>query len=577
MNLPSASTQTTVHAQPSGETDTRLHGRWFLLTRVAWAGIALLSLGLSVASIPTALASLYVLCTDAPATCSNNGYITPDYLRALQSLGFSLDVFATYQIALLIVFAVVYAAIGAVLFWRKSDDRMALFASLTLVTFPAAFNYNALATLPSAWWWPGQFVILLGNSLLFLFFYLFPTGQFVPRWTRWFWVGVIVFWAVDGFFPSLPSLPFRHSLLRDVLFLGFVGSLPVAQLFRYRRVSSAGQRQQTKWVVFGLSIGLGGFLALRLCSTFFPLLFPPGPRTDLIMSTAEFLFLLFVPLSIGVAILHSHLFDIDSIINRTLVYGMLTVSVVSLYVLVVGYLGTLFHSSDNLLISLVATGLIAVLFQPLRAFLQRGVNHLLYGQRDEPYTVITRLSQRLEVTLAPDTVLSTIVETVAQALKLPYVAILLKQEDTFALVASYGQHIGEPLILPLVYQAETVGQLHLAPRTPGEALTPADRHLLDELARQAGVATHAIQLTADLQRSREHLEQRVEERTRELSSLLEISHTVASTLKLKPLLGLILDQLKTVVDYSGSSILAVEGEDLVFLDDRGSVPEEQLM
>ena len=229
------------------------------------------------------------------------------------------------------------------------------------------------------------------------------------------------------------------------------------------------------------------------------------------------------------------------------------------------------------MISLVATGLIAVLFQPLRAFLQRGVNHLLYGQRDEPYTVITRLSKRLEVTLAPDAVLSTIVETVAQALKLPYVAILLKQEDTFALAARYGQPVREPLILPLIYQAETVGQLHLAPRSPGEALTPADRRLLDELVRQAGLAAHAFQLTADLQHSREQLEQRVEERTRELSSLLEISHTVALTLQLKPLLGLILDQLKTIVDYAGASIFAVEGEEFVFLDDRGSVPQEHLM
>jgi len=489
-------------------------------------------------------------------------------------LGLSLDIFATYQVALLIVFAVVYTAIGAVLFWRKSDDRMALFASLTLVTFPAAFNYAALATLPSAWWWLSQVVILLGNSSLFLFFYLFPTGRFVPRFTRWLWVGATILWAVTGFFPSLP---FRHSFLGNVLFLGFVGSLLVAQLYRYRRVSDAGQRQQTRWVVFGLSIGLGGFLALGLCSTFFPSLFPPGPLTDLITSTAQFLCLLFVPLSIGVAILRSRLFDIDSIINRTLVYGILTVSVVGLYVLVVGYLGTLFRSRDNLLISLVAAGLIAVLFHPLRALLQRGVNHLLYGQRDEPYTVITRLSQRLEVTLAPDVMLSTIVETVAKALKLPYVAILLQQEDTFALAARYGQLVGEPLTLPLVYQAETVGQLHLAPRTPGEALTSADRRLLDELARQAGLAAHTIRLTSDLQRSREHLEQRVEERTRELSSLLEISHTVASTLHLKPLLGLILDQLKTVVDYSGSSILAVEGEDLVFLDDRGHASEEQLM
>jgi signal transduction histidine kinase len=597
MNRPSASTPTAVNAQPPGEKETRLRGGFLLLTRVVWVGIALLSLGLYIASIPTSLASLYVLCTDAPAVCNTTGHLTPDYLRALQGLGLSLDVFAAYQIALLIVFVVVYTAIGALLFWRKSDDRMALFASLTLVTFPAAFSYMALATLPSAWWWPSQVVILLGNSSLFLFFYLFPTGRFVPRWTGFLWLGATVFWAVNGFFPSLP---FRHSLFRDVLFLGFVGSLLIAQCYRYLRVSSAAQRQQTKWVVFGLSLGLGGFLALGLGSTFFPSLFPPGPLPDLITNTAQFLCLLFVPLSIGVAILRSRLFDIDSIINRTLVYGMLTVSVVGLYVLVVGYLGALFRSSDNLVISLVAAGLIAVLFHPLRTLLQRGVNHLLYGQRDEPYTVITRLSQRLEVTLAPDAVLSTIVVTVAQALKLPYVAILLLQEephspvgddasashtshspgrkeDIFALAASYGRPVGEPLILPLIYQAETVGQLHLAPRTPGEALTRADRRLLDELGRQAGLAAHAIQLTGALQRSREQLEQRVEERTRELSSLLEVSHTVASTLQLKPLLGLILDQLKAVVGYTGASIFAVEGEELILLDDRNPDPQEHLM
>ena len=72
------------------------------------------------------------------------------------------------------------------------------------------------------------------------------------------------------------------------------------------------------------------------------------------------------------------------------------------------------------------------------------------------------------------------------------------------------------------------------------------------------------------------LEQRVEERTRELTSLLEISHTVASTLQLKPLLGLILDQLKTVVDYTSAAILTVEGDDMVLLDSRSPTPEEQL-
>jgi transcriptional regulator with GAF, ATPase, and Fis domain len=139
-----------------------------------------------------------------------------------------------------------------------------------------------------------------------------------------------------------------------------------------------------------------------------------------------------------------------------------------------------------------------------------------------------------------------------------------------------GALVGEPLVLPLVYQKEAIGQLRLAPRTPGEPFSPADRRLLGELARQAGLAAHAVQLTADLQRSYEQLEQRVEERTRELSSLLEISHTVASTLQLKPLLGLILEQLKLVIDYSGAAILAVEGDDLVFLDHR-NVAQEHLL
>ena len=557
--------QTAVHLQQRSGADMRLQGRWLLLARVAWMAIALLTLSLFVISIPSYFAFLKVLCVGTSA-CS--GHITPAYLHALHAQGLSLNFFATYQIALVVVFAVVYAALGALIFWRRSEDRMALFASLALVTFPAAFNDNVLATLPAVWRLPSQFVVFLGNIALFLFLYLFPTGRFVPRWTRWLWGVVILFWVANGLFSFL-----RSSLPAGIVFLGFVGSILVAQMYRYRRISTPDQRQQTKWVVFGLSIGLGGFLLINIVSVFFPSLLPRGPLADLILSTALSLLLLLIPLSICVAILRSRLFDIDLIINRTLVYGALSVSIVGLYVLVVGYLGTLFGTSGNLLISLVATGLVAVLFQPLRAFLQRGVNRLLYGQRDEPYAVITRMSQRLETTLAPDATLSAIVDVVAQALKLPYVAILLRQEETFTLAARAGTLVGEPLILPLVYQAETMGQLHLTPRAPGEALASADRRLLDELARQAGLVAHAVQLTANLQRSHEQLEQRVEERTRELSSLLEISRTVASTLQLQPLLGLILDQLKTVVDYTGAVLATVEGEELVTLDFRSQIAD----
>jgi signal transduction histidine kinase len=195
------------------------------------------------------------------------------------------------------------------------------------------------------------------------------------------------------------------------------------------------------------------------------------------------------------------------LINRALVYGTLTVSIVGLYVLAVVSLGTLLQGQGNLFISLLATGLIAVLFQPLRLRLQRAINRLMYGERDMPYTVISRLGQRLEATLAPEAVLPTIVETVAQALKLPYAAITLKQQGELALEASYGLPKEGLTHLPLVYQNEQVGELLLAPRTPGEPFTPADQRLLDDLLRQAGVAVHAMRLTRELKRLTQDLQQ----------------------------------------------------------------------
>ena len=171
-------------------TTTLLSGRWLVLARVVWVGIAVLSLGLVIASIPSYFAFLHVLCTGALATCRNNGQITPDDLRALQALGLSLDSYATYLVALYIVFTVGYATIGAVIFWRKSDDRMALFASLTLIMFPAGFNSSELATLPSAWSLPGQFVALPGQYL------------FVPLLLP------VSFWAVC---PALDALALGRS------------------------------------------------------------------------------------------------------------------------------------------------------------------------------------------------------------------------------------------------------------------------------------------------------------------------------------------------------------------------------
>ena len=127
------------------------------------------------------------------------------------------------------------------------------------------------------------------------------------------------------------------------------------------------------------------------------------------------------------------------------------------------------------------------------------MNRLLYGDRDEPYSVLTRLGRRLEETLATASVLPMIVESVARALKLPYTAIALERAAGKELAAVYGHPPGQTLRLPLIYQAETVGHLLLGHRAADEPFTSADRCLLDDLAWQVGVAVHATRLTADLQ------------------------------------------------------------------------------
>jgi signal transduction histidine kinase len=247
-----------------------------------------------------------------------------------------------------------------------------------------------------------------------------------------------------------------------------------------------------------------------------------GPLAELRLETnfelLAVLTLFTVPVFTGVAVLRYRLYDIDLVINRTLLYGALSVSVVALYVGLVAGFGALFQAGtrSNLLLSLVVTGLIAVLFQPLSARLQRGVDRLMYGQRRDPYGALSRLGERLETTLAPEAVLPTVVETVAQAMKSPHAAIVLAGEDGPETVAAHGRPAGEPIAVPLVHGDERLGHLLASPPSPEERFSPADHRLLRDLARQAGAAVHAVGLTRDLRRSRERLVAAREEERRRL-------------------------------------------------------------
>jgi signal transduction histidine kinase len=242
-----------------------------------------------------------------------------------------------------------------------------------------------------------------------------------------------------------------------------------------------------------------------------------------------------LPIAIAFSIMRHRLWNIDLLINRTLVYGALTAFIVALYVLVVGGLGALFQSSGNFFFSLLATGVIALLVNPLRLRLQRFVNRLMYGERDDPYKVLSQLSQHLEATQTPDSILSTIVETIAQTLKLPYAAILLADGKTLQTAAEAGSPTDHFLTLTLTHQHQTIGELRVAQRSGNEPFTPAERRLLEDIAAQTGVAVHNVRLTADLQASREHLVMAREEERRRIRRDLHdgLGPTLASlTLKL---------------------------------------------
>ncbi len=283
-----------------------------------------------------------------------------------------------------------------------------------------------------------------------------------------------------------------------LLLLAVALVVAVAAMVARARRAGGDERAQLEWALLG-----GAALALQLPFE----AFASARVTGLVSAVLIGVFCS----SLGIAMLRHRLYDIELVLNRTLVYGALTGCVVAVYAGAVALLGALFETRANAGLSLVATGIVAVLFSPLRLWLQRGVDRLFYGRRDDPYAVVTQLARRL-VEAAPERILPALVEEVAAALRLPRVAIELRGGG----VATYGRGGGEPLVLALAFHGQDVGRLELARRAPGEEFTGAELRLFEGLARQIGVAAYAVALTGDLQRSRERLVTAREEERRRL-------------------------------------------------------------
>jgi hypothetical protein len=363
--------------ESSRESNTTLRGRWLLAARLAWFIIVTLTIVLFVIAIPYQIEQDRILCSGSACLGNSGNQLSQSDLQQLQQAGLSLDFYVGFIISIQIISALIFLVVAAIIFWRRSNDWMGIFVSLELVLFGIAGSSGLLDPLSlhlPALQFPVLFVeILKSIGLLFL---LFPDGRFVPRWTRWIAPFIVLRNALGIILPN-------SQLIGDLFFLEL--AIPFfAQIYRYWRVSNTEQRLQTKWVIFGITV-----VVLTRFGILFPVIFEsppvrPSGLSFLIFISALELPALAIPLSIGIAILRFHLWNIDILIRRTLIYTTLTASLALVYfasVLVLQKIFRLVTGDTAPIVIVLSTLAIAALFTPLRKRLQDFIDRRFYRRK----------------------------------------------------------------------------------------------------------------------------------------------------------------------------------------------------
>jgi len=406
---------------------------------VAWVAVAITALAIIVFSIPSSFDYYRSVCTVASEVCSERAVeqSTPEGVRALREAGLSLRTYALLNVVLDKVFQLAWFAVGALIFWRRSDDRMALLVSAFLISFgPVTVDTTSAEALISAgpaWELPVRTVEIVGNVCAVLFFLLFPSGRFAPRWTRWLAVAFSAFQVSGVLFPELYSRSPALEMVSLLVFLGIVVSLVWSQTYSYRRFSSPTQRRQTRWVVFGTTLGVAGTFPFQL-PVDLSLVGGDTPLTLLLLRTGFSLSFLLVPLSVSVAVLRSHLFDIDVLINRTLVYGSLTTVLVAVYLGGVAGLQRLLSplvGEGNQLVVVASTLAIAALFNPLRRRIQTAVDRRFYRKKYDSRKTLEAFSARLRDETNLEALNKGLVSVVEETMQPEHVSLWLRPDTAF--------------------------------------------------------------------------------------------------------------------------------------------------
>ena len=388
--------------------DTKLRGPWLVAAWVAWIAI-----------VATAAVVYVVIARLAPLDVGE--------LRRIEA----------FDVAFIGVLLAISSGVAAVILWRRRADWMAMLVALALVTLPLHLTNGlepyVLAAHPE-WTFPFTLRDLLsGFPILVLLFYLFPNGRFVPRWTF-----VVVLVVLFLLLINILLLSDRGQVSVTLQFSTLVAMTIglASQAYRFFRVSGPVERQQTKWVLFGL-IGVLGGIGLWSIDFVFLHEFTGADVSNVGIALVTFvvLFFLIFPLSIGTAILRYRLWDIDVVINRTMVYGTLTLVLGGVYVGSVIALQTAFRAvtgeaSDVAIV--ISTLGIATLFMPLRRRVQDLIDRRFYRRRYDAERTLAAFADRMRDEVDMDRLTGELVEVVHDTMQPAHASLWLRSGQAAA-------------------------------------------------------------------------------------------------------------------------------------------------
>lgn len=519
--------------------------RWLAVIQVAWSAFVLLALGLYAVVLPLRFNQLLVI-TSAAERAPHQ--LTPASYQALIQTGLSLQMYAAYVVSLEFLVLAGFTLTAFIIFWRRRNDWRLMFFSFALVMISAAaFSpIKILPTIHSGWFIPVKVLEAFGWITMLNFLYLFPDGRFVPRWTLVLGIGWII-WIVTGLLapnaPFNPSTSHRWGLTWLLVYLAWFATGIYAQIYRYTRVSAPVQRQQTKWVIFGILVTTTCVFAEEMAVVAFPALFPPGaPRLfyTMISTLVYALSMLMVPLTIAISILRYRLFDIDILIQRSLVYSALSLILIGGYALLVTLLQRIFQNLTGGtwdLAVFTATLIIAALFSPLRSGLQAAIDRTFYRRHYDYRLAVLNFGRSLRNIIDIHELLAQLVDWLRETMHISHLAILqARAGQTFAVVKASsafpipnatdtlefapnelrrlcnGEMIERPsslgqaqveLAVPMISQNHLVGIMALGPKLSELPYTAEDRALLSTLADQAAAAITIAQLVQENQKKQQ--------------------------------------------------------------------------